>query len=133
MSAQALPAGIKTFRFSGTAGQYQDARALGALVRELGTHYAKYHLEVAAAYQRAGPPPSPDAYLDDLDGYAAAWTSVQDLVVAEALLRRAYAFCTLGIPLTTNRILGPPILDERRELTAVAVAPSSNATEGSAS
>lgn len=78
-------------RFPGRAGEHQRAGASASLVRETGDNYETYHSFLAARLEGAGARPRPGDY-GSIDEYLAAWALVEEIVEAEAFIRRARAF-----------------------------------------
>jgi hypothetical protein len=124
--------GASKYRFSGRAGELQEANATASLIGELGDNYAAYHAEIVAAFKDVGgiPAPGGEGTLENFTMYCNQWAEVQSLVIAEMALRRARQ---IRLGLTPARIWeldGPPIVDPSGSLTAATdTAPVGASTE----
>ena len=104
-------------RFPGRAGELQAAGATGALVRELGGNYRRYHDFLADALARAGGRPAPEDY-ESFAAYAEAWDVVQEIGWAEAVLRACRGYIVEGRPLSGAAPVEEPLIDEKDRLIA---------------
>jgi hypothetical protein len=80
---------FKKLEFPDRAGEHQRARETASLLRELGDNYEHYHNHLAEELARIGKRPVREDYPSE-DAYLEAWTYVQELVLAEALLRNCH-------------------------------------------
>jgi hypothetical protein len=110
---------IRHVRFPGRAGELQRQGATPALVRELGDNYASYHAFLARALQDLGARPEEAQMLEDIDAYFAAWDRIDDVVVAEVVLRRCRAHRQAGASLADAPSRSVPLVDERDRLISV--------------
>lgn len=111
---------FKYLRFRGRAGELQRQGAGAALIRELGDNYAAYHADLADELARRGwAEPAPDDFRRDPAGYARAFQELQEILFAEALLRRARAYRHFGTPLDAAAPAAQPLVDARSRLISI--------------
>jgi hypothetical protein len=110
-------------RFPGRAGDLQGQGAVAALIRELGDNYPQYHDFLASELTKVGGRPKPADYRGDLDGYATTSSRVQQIMIAEAVLRRCRGARQLGRPLNAPPD-GTPYVDEAQRLVSADGRPS---------
>jgi hypothetical protein len=109
---------LKRLTFPGQAGTYQRGAATPALVRELADNYDRYHEFLRRELAKFGKPPEPSEY-PNMDAYLEAWTTVQDIVKAEAILRNCVAFRETGRPLDSPADTSlPPLVDSSHRLVS---------------
>lgn len=82
---------LSKIEFPGRAGELQRQGASASLVKELGDNYGRYHGYVTSELAKLAGPPNPKDY-KDYEVYSADWARVQNLVLAEVLLRNAREF-----------------------------------------
>jgi hypothetical protein len=80
--------------FPGRAGEYQRQGRTTALVRELGENYDHYHDFLATEMERL-PVPTAERF-PGADEYLTAWAYLQELVIAEIILRNTRAHLERG-------------------------------------
>ena len=83
---------LRRIRFPGRAGELQNAgtpEAREELPKELGRNYAQYHQFLSRELERALPRPTRQTH-PDIDDFARDWQRLQDLVVAEYVLRACF-------------------------------------------
>lgn len=85
------PFQLNSLEFPGRAGELQRAGDGDALVAELGENYPSYHAHLARLWRDTGGRPDPRKYSHDRGAYVRASDYATELLVAEALLRRARA------------------------------------------
>jgi hypothetical protein len=111
--------GLKRIVFPEPAGSYQRRPATASLVRELGDNYDRYHQFLRRELAKFGKPPEPSEY-PSVDAYLEAWTVVQDIVKAEAMLRNCVAFRQTGRPLDSPADTSlPPLVDSSHRLVSM--------------
>lgn len=104
---------FQTFNFPGAAGSHQRAGSVTALIRELANNYPEYHRFLADEVAKIGRPTR--ARYADEDSYLAAWARVQELVLAEALLRNCRLNGEQGRALDAAAdTSGPPLVRDDR-------------------
>lgn len=108
---------LARLEFPGRAGELQRGRASASLVRELGDNYSAYHGYLRAELARFGGRPQPKDY-DDQASYFAAWARIQEIVMAEALVRACVAFRRNGRPLGAPVDTSVPLVDANDQLVA---------------
>lgn len=106
------------YEFSGVAGEAQRAGATATLVRELGDSYGSYHQELVDALARLGGRPDPQR-VPDPGRYFRAWSRVEAIVGAEAVLRICRAYRQDGRPLGTALSVAVPLIDGKDRLVDV--------------
>ncbi len=86
---------LKHVEFPGRAGELQRQGRTTALIRELGENYDRYHDYLANEVARRMPPPTADRF-PEADDYFMAWAYLQELVMAEIIVRNARAHLRRG-------------------------------------
>lgn len=109
---------LESVEFPGRAGQYQREGRVTALIRELGDNYALYHAFLAAELERFGRRPRPRDY-PNAERYLAAWTRIQRIVLAEAMLRNVRAYRRTRRPLDAPLDPSVPLIGEDDRLVSV--------------
>lgn len=109
---------LQKVRFPAPAGDYQENGAMASLVRELGDNYGRYHGFLADEVRKVGKAPQPDDY-PTTRAYFNAWGWVQELVLAEALLRNCRAYRLFGAPLDAAADTRVPFLSPDDGLISV--------------
>lgn len=109
---------LRDLEFPGRAGELQRAGATPSLVRELGDNYERYHEFLRRALAEFGKEPVSDDF-PSFDAYIRAWAAVQEIVLAEALLRNCRAYRRTGRPLDYPLDQsGPPLVDGEFQLVS---------------
>lgn len=106
---------FKSLRFPARAGDLQDQGASASLIRELGDNYDTYHEFLANELQRFGGRPVPDDFTT-AQAYLAAEAHLQEVVMAELLLRNARAFRGSGAALDAGVDPACPMVDSSDHL-----------------
>lgn len=104
---------LKRLEFPGRAGELQRARATASLIRELGDNYGIYHRVLADRLASYGRRPEPVDFAN-YASYADAWTDIQEIVMAEAVLRNARDFRRSGRPLDYPHDPAVPLVSNDR-------------------
>jgi hypothetical protein len=109
---------LKRLTFPDPAGSHQRRAATAALVRELADNYDRYHEFLRKELAKFEKLPEPSEY-PNMDAYLEAWTLVQDIVKAEAILRNCVAFRETGRPLSSAADTSlPPLVDSSHRLVS---------------
>jgi hypothetical protein len=107
---------LRRLTFPGPAGGFQAAGQTASLIRELGDNYAAYHEFLARQMLELGGRPDPLDY-DNFEDYAAACARLDEILSAEALIRRCRAFRQLGERLA-DPADGTPFVDAEHLLVS---------------
>jgi hypothetical protein len=107
---------IRQLAFPGRAGEFQSAGETASLVRELGDNYGIYHNFLAQQMVELGGRPDPEGF-ESFVAYVAACTKLDEILSAEALLRRCRAFRQLGEKLGDPQD-GTPFVDKHHLLVS---------------
>ena len=100
------------------AGERARANDEPGLIRELGDNYGKYHRALALQLRDVGPRPDPSDYASSPDEYFDRAALLQEIVMAEDVLRRCRAHRREGRDFDAGRELAIPLVDRRRRLVS---------------
>ena len=100
------------------AGELARAKDEPGLIRELGDNYGKYHRALALQLRDLGPRPRPADYANAPDEYFDRTALLQEIVMAEDVLRRCRAHRRQGRDFEDDRALDTPLADGRRRLVS---------------
>ena len=109
---------LTSLEFPGRAGDLQRKGARAALIRELGDNYDTYHEFLVSEWVRLGGPPDANDF-PTADAYLAAYDRVQEVGIAEALLRNAVAHRRTGRALDAALDTEVPVIDEHNRLVGI--------------
>jgi hypothetical protein len=122
--------------FPGRAGELQRAKATSALVSELGDRYAEYHADLAAridALRIPALPPRGDGQGATIEAGVAAIATLQELVMAEMVLRQCRAFRVEGRRLSEASDQSVPLMNDQGRLLSLETGkPAAGASKDSA-
>jgi hypothetical protein len=106
----------------GRMRKFRQQGDLFSLIRDGGDNYAAYHAVLAEAWRRYGGPVSREDYAPDFEAYAEACTVGDDILMAEAMLRRMYLFRTRQARLAPGAgdADPTPLVDASGELVSIA-------------
>ena len=104
---------LRHVKFPGRAGEFQREGRTAALIRELGDNYRTYHDFLAGELDTQRPRPRRDQFADR-EAYVAAWAYIQELVIAEVMLRSFRAYRRDGRRLDEPAELTRPIVQDDR-------------------
>jgi hypothetical protein len=107
---------FRKLELPGAAGERARAKDDAGLVRELGDNYAKYHRTLALQLRDLGPRPRPSDYANDPDAYFDRSALIQEIVMAEDVLRRCRAVRREGRAFDAGRNPSSPLVDAKRRL-----------------
>jgi hypothetical protein len=112
---------LRRLRFPGRAGDLQAQGSTASVIRELGDNYETYHEYLRAELAKFPRRPVPEDFVTR-QAYYDAWTRVQEIVAAEALLRNCRAFRRDGRPLDAALDPKVPLIDDKDRLVDFAAA-----------
>ena len=116
LSTASLELGIE---LPGRAGELQRGRDTRGLVAELGDNYGRYHAALVQLLAATGGRPEPEQFDDDMVAYYDACDALENIIKAEAFLRRCRATRRLGRMADAVRFDEPTLDDERWRLVSV--------------
>lgn len=98
------------------AGELARSKDEPGLIRELGDNYGKYHRALALRLRDLGPRPRPADYASAPDEYFDRAALLQEIVMAEEVLRRCRAHRRQGRDFDAGMDLDTSLVDGKRRL-----------------